>query len=88
MPLPCSAIRSFDEPGWVAFLTDFPVEPRGGGVQLTTVTRGRCTDDRARRRFAAYWAFIRLPSGLIRRDMLAPICRAARRVDVPGSARP
>lgn len=77
---------SFDEPGWVAFLTDFAVEPCRGGVQLTTVTRGRCTDDRARRRFAPYWAFIRVPSGLIRRDMLAAICRGARRADVSGSA--
>jgi len=77
----------FDEPGWVAFLTDFTLEVRGNGVQLTTVTRGRCTDSRARRLFAPYWAFIRVPSGLIRRDILAAVSRAARRVDVSGDSR-
>lgn len=73
---------TFDEPGWATFLTDFSLDPRGGGVQVTTVTRGRCTDDRARRRFALYWALIRVPSALIRQDMLTAICRAARRLDV------
>ena len=79
---------SFDEPGWVAFLTDFTLESRAGGVQLTTVTRVRCTDDQARRRFTRYWACIRVPSGLIRRDILAAISRSARRVAGPGRVQP
>ncbi len=34
----------FDEPGWTKYLTDFHLEPREGGVQLTTETRGHSTD--------------------------------------------
>ncbi len=68
----------FDEPGWVKCLLDFDLQPRDGGVQLSTETRGHSTDQRARRLFAAYWAVIRPGSGLIRRDMLATIARVAR----------
>lgn len=67
----------FDEPGWVKYLTDFHLEPRNGGVLLTTETRGRATDQGARRRFAIYWAIIRPASGLIRRDMLGAVARRA-----------
>jgi len=67
----------FAEPGWVKYLTDFQVQPRDGGVQLTTETRGHSTDQHARRRFALYWAVIRLASGLVRRDMLAAVARLA-----------
>ena len=68
----------FDEPGWTKCLTDFQLVPERCGVRLSTETRGYSTDDRARRRFAAYWALIRLPSGLIRRDMLAAVDRRAK----------
>ncbi len=69
----------FDEPGWTKYLTDFHLEPRAGGVQLTTETRGYSTNDQARRRFALYWALIRPASGLVRRDMLATVSRLATR---------
>jgi len=79
----------FDEPGWVKYLTDFHLESRDGGVQLSTETRGHSTDQRARRRFAAYWALIRPGSGLIRRDMLATVARRAEVTPVAGAgARP
>lgn len=68
----------FDEPGWVKYLVDFALQPQNGGVQLTTETRGYSTDDRARRRFALYWALIRPASGLIRLDILATVGRLAR----------
>jgi len=68
----------FAEPGWVKYLTDFQLQPRDGGVQLTTETRGYSTDQRARRRFALYWVVIRPASGLIRRDLLATVARLAR----------
>lgn len=68
---------AFTEPGWVKYLTDFSVRPSGDGAQLTTVTRGCGTDWTARARFVPYWALIRLPSGLIRREMLAAVDRAA-----------
>lgn len=72
-----SEFRHFDEPGWTKYLTDFHLEPRAGGVQLTTETRGYSTNNLARCRFATYWTLIRLPSGIVRRDMLATISRLA-----------
>ncbi len=77
----------FDEPGWVKYLTDFHLEPREGGLQLTTETRGRSTDRRARRRFAIYWALIRPASGLIRRDMLAAVARGAEQSSTGATSR-
>jgi len=67
----------FAEPGWTKYLTDFHLQPRNGGVQLTTETRGYSTDSRARRWFSLYWALIRPASGLVRRDMLATVRRRA-----------
>ena len=68
---------AFAEPGWVKYLTDFSVQPEGAGVRLTTVTRGCGTDRLARARFLPYWLLIRLGSGVIRREMLAAVDRAA-----------
>ena len=45
-------VTRFAEPGGTKYLTDFHLQPRNGGVQLTTETRGYSTDSRARRRFA------------------------------------
>lgn len=59
------------------YLIDFQLEPRDGGVRLTTETRGHCTDRRARHRMALYWCLIRPGSGLIRRDMLRAVARLA-----------
>jgi len=70
---------AFDEPGWVKYLTDFELTAQGCGTRLSTETRGYSTDDRARRRFRIYWTAIRLPSGVIRRDMLRAIAGIARR---------
>jgi hypothetical protein len=69
----------FDQPGWTKYLTDFHLQPRDQGVQLTTETRGYSTDSHARRRFALYWALIRPGSGLVRRDLLATVARLATR---------
>lgn len=77
---------AFDEPGWVKYLVDFRVQPAQNGVILSTVTRVACTDRRARRRFTPYWALIRVGSGLIRRDLLAAVDRAATRSAGPGQA--
>lgn len=76
-------LLTFGEPGWVAYLTDFHLQPREAGVQLTTETRVRVTDQRARRRFAIYWAIIRPASGLIRRDMLATVALRAEGMNHP-----
>lgn len=69
---------TFEDPGFVKVAIDFvATDDRSGATCLTTETRVRATDARARRRFAAYWALIRLPSGLIRRSILAAVDRRA-----------
>jgi hypothetical protein len=75
-----SATR-FQEPapaGTAKAAWNFAVErgPAGGSV-LRTETRVWCADAATRRRFRAYWLLIRLPSGLIRCEMLAAVRRAA-----------
>ena len=73
-----SAFAGFDLPGYAVAACNVTV--RGDGpVRLATETRVRCTDDAARRRFRAYWALVGPFSGLIRRDMLRAIRRAAER---------
>ncbi len=69
----------FADPGWTKYLTEFRVEPglSRNRCTLSTETRGLSTDDRARRRFRLYWTLIRLPSGLIRRDILRSVARTA-----------
>lgn len=69
----------FADPGWTKYLTEFRVEPGLSRNQctLSTETRGLSTDDHARRRFRLYWTLIRLPSGLIRRDILRSVARSA-----------
>jgi hypothetical protein len=72
------AFAAFDRPGHYKVAFDFRVTE---GL-LTTETRVISTDEAARRRFARYWALIRLPSGLIRRDWLHGI---RRRAEEPGA---
>lgn len=67
------AFAAFDRPGHYKVAFDFRVTEG----RLTTETRVISTDEAARRRFALYWALIRLPSGLIRRDWLHGIRRRA-----------
>lgn len=69
------SFREFEEPGYAKIAFNFRHSP---GV-LTTETRVRCTDFPARAAFAVYWAAIRLPSSLVRRDWLAAIRRRAER---------
>lgn len=70
----------FAQPGWTKYVTDFVLEPRDDGVQLSTETRGYSTDRYAQRRFQLYWTVIRPASGLIRRDILATVARQATRL--------
>jgi hypothetical protein len=71
------AFDAFDEPGWAKYLTDFSLTAERGGTRLRTETRGYCTDDYARKRFRIYWNAIRIGSGLVRRDILRSVARAA-----------
>jgi hypothetical protein len=47
------------------------------GTLLSTETRMRATDPRARRAFAAYWFLIRPSSGAIRREVLRAVADRA-----------
>ena len=47
-----------------------------GHTLLSTQTRVNCGDDASRRKFLAYWFFVRPFSGLIRRVMLKAVKRA------------
>jgi hypothetical protein len=70
--------RAFNDAGWTKYLTEFRIEPDGdhGRCTLSTETRGISTDVHARRRFGVYWAIIRVPSGIIRRDILRAVARS------------
>jgi hypothetical protein len=61
------AFIAFDAPGWAKAAMNFTVSvAERGRTRLSTETRIALTDRRARRRFAAYWLFVRPGSGLIR----------------------
>lgn len=68
----------FAEPGQAKGAMNLRVEPQADGrTLLATETRVWCADRRARRLFGLYWTLIRIPSGLIRHDMLRAIARRA-----------
>jgi hypothetical protein len=77
-PLDLDDFHAFSRPGWAKAAMTLRVEPRGDGSStLVTETRVLCMDERARRLFAPYWAFIKVFSGWIRRDLLGGIARIA-----------
>jgi hypothetical protein len=77
-PLDLEDFHAFSQPGWAKAAMALRIEPRDDGSStLVTETRVLCIDERSRRRFAPYWAFIRVFSGWIRRDLLSGIARIA-----------
>jgi len=57
---------------------NFSVSPHPqGGTELRTETRVLCADSVTRWRFRAYWTLIRPFSELIRREILAAVCKKA-----------
>lgn len=72
-------LLAFSEPGHAKTVASIEATSRGDRTLLITETRVIGTDVAAARRFGAYWALIRLPSGLIRRSWLAAIDRRSRR---------
>ena len=79
-PLDLEDFHAFSRPGWAKAAMTLRVEPReDGSSTLVTETRVLCLDERARHLFAPYWAFIKLFSGWIRRDLLGGIARIAER---------
>lgn len=63
----------------------FEAEPIPGGSRLTTETRFRALDERARRRFRLYWLAIGPFSALIRRRWLAAATASAKRSAAPSA---
>ena len=80
---------AFDEPGWAKAAWSFrlvegvpPGDGMGGAggfdrIVVTTETRVYCTDAASRRAFLRYWRLVRPFSGLIRREALRLVRRAA-----------
>jgi len=62
---------------------DFRAEPIPGGSRLSTETRVKATNERARRRFRLYWLVIGPFSALIRRRWLAAATASAKRSAAP-----
>ncbi|GBQ97984.1 hypothetical protein GLI01_18670 [Gluconacetobacter liquefaciens] len=77
--IPAPAIFQADRQDDVCKLVlGFTLHPGPGHRRrLVTETRVFCVTARARRLFTPYWYLIRPVSGLIRRRMLAAICRAS-----------
>ncbi len=69
---------AFNEPNHAIIAASLEAVDHGDHVELITETRVKGTDAGANRKFAPYWALIRLPSGFIRRCWLAAIERTAR----------
>jgi hypothetical protein len=72
------AWRAAQVPGTIKAAADFRAERIPGGSRLTTETRVKSTDARARRAFRLYWLAIGPFSALIRRRWLRAIQAAAR----------
>ena len=67
-------------PGLARAVWNFSVKETGNGrTILSTETRVVCGDRASRRKFRAYWFFVRPFSGLIRRIMLKRVRKAAGR---------
>ncbi len=72
------AFTEFARPGQAKGAMNFRVEPLDDDrTLLATETRVWCSDRRARLLFGLYWTLIRIPSGVIRVDMLRAIARRA-----------
>jgi len=69
----------FAQAGYVRMAMSFELAAAGTGTRLRSETRVQPTDGASARAFARYWLAIRLPSGLIRRDLLRAIARRAER---------
>jgi hypothetical protein len=72
-----SAFPGFADPDYAKLAWGFTLEPAGTGTLLRTETRVHCLSPDSKRRFRTYWLIIRPISGLIRRQILAGIGRAA-----------
>jgi hypothetical protein len=77
------AWRAAVVPGTIKGAVDFRAEAIPGGSRLTTETRVKATDERARRAFRRYWLLIGPFSALIRKRWLAAVMASAKRSAEP-----
>lgn len=71
------AFAGFSDPAFAKLAWGFLLIPHGDTTLLRTETRIFCQTRATTRRLRAYWYLIRPISGLIRREILAGIARAA-----------
>jgi hypothetical protein len=71
------AFTQFVDPDYAKLAWGFALEATDGGTLLRTETRVQCLSADSKRKFRPYWMIIRPVSGLIRRQILAGIGRAA-----------
>ena len=76
---PAAQFTAFAQPGYYKVAFNF----RHTDTTLSTETRVQVTDAASRPRFALYWALIRVPSGLIRREWLRATRRAMQTRSTP-----
>jgi hypothetical protein len=82
-----AAFTAFAKPGWAKGALSLQLAPTGTGTELAAETRVQATDERSRRLFGLYWAFIRLGgAGFIRLELLGAIARRAEMAASPGPA--
>jgi hypothetical protein len=75
---PAAFLELADHEGYALATMNFAIDPRSDGVcVVSTETRVFATDERSRRRFAAYWRLINLGSAFIRLMWLRAIKRRA-----------
>jgi hypothetical protein len=75
-----SEFLSFNEPEFLKATWNFElITQRDGKTMLETETRICCLDEKAYKKFARYWFFIRPFSGLIRKEILRAVRRKAER---------
>lgn len=70
---------AFAKPGFAKAVFNFHVREVAGGTVLTTETRIKGTDERARRTFRRYWRIVMPGSAAIRRAWLRAIRKRAER---------
>jgi hypothetical protein len=72
-----AAFTAFAKPGWAKGALSLQLAPMETGTELAAETRVQATDERSRRVFGLYWAFIRLGgAGFIRLELLGAIAVA------------
>jgi hypothetical protein len=81
---PTEWAAALERPG-LKIAIDFRAESIPGGSRLSTETRVKATNERARRRFRLYWLAIGPFSALIRRRWLAAAIASAKRSAAPSA---